>query len=131
MADVIRLSGMRELLTATDHAGKAIKRDTRAELRSVAEPVRRDASALATSSIRRIGMKWSGMRIGVTKRAVYVAPKQKGRASRANPAIRRPNLARLLMDRAMQPALDRNEANIVHGLERVIDEVGRDWGTGV
>jgi hypothetical protein len=64
------------------------------------------------------------MRTGVTQKSVYVAPKKRGTR---DTRLRRPNFAGLLMDRAMQPALDRNASGIEAAFERFLDEVGRDW----
>ena len=124
---VVVVRGLREFVAACDHADKRIRREVRGELRSVAEPVRHDAETLARSTIPRIGPLWPLMRVGVTRSLVYVAPKQRGRLSRANPALRRPNLAGLLMDRAMEPALTQNVPGIQASVERVLDQVGRDW----
>jgi hypothetical protein len=65
------------------------------------------------------------MRVGVTRHTVYVAPKQ--RAGRGGPGRGRPNLAGLLMDRAMLPALKTNAPRIELGLRSMLNEVGRDW----
>lgn len=124
---VIVVKGLREFVAACDHADKQIRREVRGELRGVAEPVRRDAEGLAKSAIPRIGPLWPLMRVGVTRSLVYVAPRQRGKLSRANPALRRPNLATLLMDRAMEPALTQNAAGIEQRVERFLDDVGRDW----
>lgn len=64
------------------------------------------------------------MRVGITQRSVYVAPRKRG--ARAG-ARKRPNLAGLLMDRAMAPALAARQAEAVRRLERVLETVGRDW----
>lgn len=123
----IVIKGMREFVAACDHAGRRIKQEVRSELRAVAEPVRREAEIRASTTISHIGLQWPMMRVGVTRSLVYVAPKQRGRLSRANPRLRRPNLATLLMDKAMEPALARNAATIEGAVERFLDDVGRDW----
>lgn len=122
----IHIQGLREMSRAFAKADKNLKKELTATLKDVAEPVRADATVRAEQEIRNIGQLWSQMRTGVTSRVVYVAPKRRGRQS----ALRRPNLAGLLMDRAMQPALDAHAGQIERELERMLDGIGRDWGRG-
>ncbi len=123
----IHLKGMQPLLSAVNRSEKTLKRELRTELKVVAEPVRREAEELARSSIRNIGDPWSRMRTGVTTRLVYVAPVNRGVKGRGNDPRRRPNLANLLMDRAMQPALNRNQPQIMEGLESMLGRVGAEF----
>src|SRR5262245_45001915 len=104
----LAVENLRETMRAFRRADKTLNREMRAGLRDVAEPVRSSAEHLAVTGIPRIGIPWSRMRVGVTQSFVYVAPRERGRASRTNPRIRRPNLKTLLLDRAMEPALERN-----------------------
>jgi hypothetical protein len=108
-------------------ADKQLKRDYRESLRSLAEPVKVEAQARATQEITNIGSRWSLMRVGVTQKLVYVAPQERGRASRRNVAIRRPNLATLLMDEAMQPALDNNAQHIEERFGDLLDAMATTW----
>ena len=71
--------------------------------------------------------KWAQMRIGVTQTLVYVAPQQRGIKSRTDRRLRRPNLADLLMGRAMQPALDKNVSRVEVGVGLALDKVVRKW----
>jgi hypothetical protein len=84
---------------------------------------------LAVEKIARIGVPWSRMRVGVTQRDVYVAPRQRGQKGR-DQRLRRPNLFDLLMGRALQPALDQNIAKVERQLERLLDAVGSSWERG-
>lgn len=118
---------MRELQRLFARAGDEARRELRSELRLVAEPVRGDAEALAASSIRRIGIKWSRMRIGVTQKLVYVAPRQRGVKGRGVDKRRRPAFATLLQERAMEPVLRRNEPRIVADLEGVFERLAEKW----
>lgn len=127
MASAVRIRGLKDLSTAFAHAEKDTRLGFRKLEREIAEPVRRDAEALATSSIRRIGRSWSRMRVGVTRTVVYVAPVERGVRVRGRDRRRRPNLAGLLMDRAMQPALDRNEATVQRAAEELLDRIGNAW----
>ena len=124
VGETLRVEGLAELQRAFAVADKSLSRELRSSLREVAEPVRADAESLAVASIPRIGVPWSRMRVGVTRRTVYVAPKERG--TRFAPRKRR-NLAGLLMGRSMLPALRRNEPQIERRMEEMLDTVGREW----
>lgn len=119
----IAVEGMAGLQRALAGAERDVRLGVRAELRQVAEPVRSDAAALALTEIPRMARspRWAGMRVGVTRNLVYVAPRQKGTHGRG--PRRRPNLADLLMARAMEPALARHEHRIERDLEEMLDRV--------
>ncbi len=123
----IHVKGLRELERAFKLADKAEAKMLRTTLKEAADPVRRLAEGKAVSRIRNLDGKWSQFRIGSRRSAVYLAPKQKGRASRDNRALRRPNLKDLLLDRAMIPALDERREEVVHNLEHMLDTVGSRW----
>lgn len=125
MVSAVRVRGYRELNQAFAAAGKAEVKELRDALREAAEPVRADSEKLARENISRIGESWSQMRVGVTTRVVYVAPKQRARSG--NPALKRPNVAVMLMGRAMGPAVDRNTGEIEARVGHVLDTVGRTW----
>ena len=129
MAETIRVEGLRELQRAFKCADGTLQKDFRASLRAAAEPVRASAESLAVEKIRRIGVPWSRMRVGVTQREVYVAPVKRGQKGR-DQRLRRPNLFDLLMGRALEPALDRNIGKVEANVEKVLETVGRDWETG-
>lgn len=124
----VQVEGLRELNRAFARLGKDVNREMRGELKKVAEPVASDAQQLAASRIRNIGPRWSQMRVGVTQKLVYVVPKQKGRLSRRNPKLKRPNMAPLLMTRALVPALHENEQRIVQRLENLLDRLADENG---
>lgn len=126
-ADAVRVHGFRELNRAFARADRTLRDELRRGLREAAEPVRRDAESLARLEIRNIGVPWSRMRSRVTQRAVWVAPVERGVKSRAAERRRRPNLAGLLMDDAMQPSLDQNIGEVVDAIEDVLANVGRAW----
>lgn len=123
----VAVRGLTDLERAFKLAGPVASRELRKELRGLTEPVRRDAEQLARANITRIGRPWSEMRVGVTQKVVYVAPKQRGTQARRNPRLRRRNLFDLLMGRSMEPALQRNEALIEAGAQKVLDTVGKAW----
>lgn len=117
----VKVRGLRDLQRAFRVADKVLQVELRDALRDAAEPVRRDAESLARSSIRNIGEAWPQMRVGVTTRVVYVAPKQRSRGRK------RPNLAGLLAGRAMEPALERNRHDVEQRVGRALDVVGAAW----
>ena len=121
----VAVRGLRELNRTFKHAPKDVRREIRDEYRTVAEPVRSTAEILAVSSIRRVGLNWSRMRTGITTTLVYVAPRQRGVKGRGRG--RRPKFGTLLMDRAMQPALERNEHRIEADFDRMLGRLVHDW----
>jgi hypothetical protein len=68
------------------------------------------------------------MRIGVTRTLVYVAPRQRG--VRGQGPKRRPNLADLMMSRAMEPALERHAGELEANVERMLDRVADQFNHG-
>jgi hypothetical protein len=123
VAGAVEIRGLRELDRAFTQISRDVKRGIRKELRDAGAPVRSRAEQLAVAEIRNIGGRWSGMRIGVTSRTVYVAPRP--RRSGGSP---RPNLAGLLLNRAMQPALDEQRDEVIRRLESWIDRVAAKNG---
>lgn len=119
----VRVEGLRALSRAFAVADKTLSRELRKGLRDAAEPVRADAEALASSRISNIGVSWSRMRVGVTRSSVYVAPRERGTRGRS----RRSNLAGLLLERAMQPALEANIGDVEEAVDDVLATVGRAW----
>lgn len=127
MAAAVTLRGLAELERLMAAAGPEAKRALNAELRSVAEPIRSDVERLAVAGIPRIGPKWSRMRIGVTRKAVYVAPRQRGVKGRGDDPRRRPKFADLLLERAMDPALKRNEPLIQRRVDELFHRIANEW----
>lgn len=123
----ISVRGLRDLTRAFAAADKTLQRELRGRLRAAAEPVRADAEASAVREIRNLreGDSWSRMRVGVTQRLVYVAPRERG--SRGFSRKRRPRFGDLLMGRAMEPALQRNRDEVVREVDELLGSVGRDW----
>lgn len=126
MAEV-RVRGLVELNRALRRTEKDVRLGIRKELRSVAEPIRSDAETLASSSIRNIGPNWSRMRVGLTVDTIYVAPRERGVKRRGEQRRRRPNMADLLMNRAMQPALERHKDDIERDFGRMLDRVADNF----
>lgn len=118
----VRVEGLNEFLRVARASEKRVRSDVRAGLREAAEPVRSRAQSLAASNISRLGPRWGAMKVGVTLNYVYVAP-----AARRAGGSPRPNLGGLLMQKAMSPALDEKRGEVEDRLEKVLDDIGRDW----
>ncbi len=128
MADAVRVDGLAELSRAFARADRSVRLEFRGTLRKAAEPVKRDAQSLALSQISHMTIPWSGMRIGVTRSLVYVAPKQRGVKSRSDRGRRRPKFADKLRDEALDPALEQNIDGIVRDTELMLNGIAGDWG---
>lgn len=127
MPAAIQVRGLRDLERAFKLAGPAANSELRKALAEVGEPIAHDAETLARTSIRNIGEPWSRMRVGVTQKVVYVAPRERGKKSRVNPRLRRRNLFDLMMGRSMEPALARNFPFIEKRVDHALATVGREW----
>jgi hypothetical protein len=123
----VKVKGLRELSAVIARTSKDASRDLRTGLRAVAEPIRVDAERLAETRIRNIGPQWGKMRVGVTRRMVYVAPRKRGVKNRGADPRRRPQFATLLEQRAMTPALRQNEHRIEQATEEVFADLSRKW----
>ncbi len=126
MAEAVRVRGLNELHRALKNADKDTRLGIRKVERQVAEPVRVEAQALASREISQIGREWSTMRIGITTNVVYVAPK--ARRKRGSP---RPNLAPLLMDKAMAPALEKHRARVESEMQDALDHMADNFNRGI
>lgn len=132
MPGAVVVEGLRELEILFAAAGRQANRDLRSALRKAAEPVRRDAEALALSKIRRMTIPWSQMRVGVTRQSVYVAPKLRGvKSGNPHDPRRRHNLVALMLDRAMEPALEANKAEVIRAIEEMLDRVAHNFNRDV
>jgi hypothetical protein len=130
MAGAVELQGFKELQSSLKRMALAVPVALSGELVKVAEPVRRAAELKSGEEIRNIlsptaEVDWWRMRTGITTREVYVAPKQRG--VRSGPR-KRPNLALLLLEKAMKPALAENEGNVLRGVENVLDGLVKRYG---
>src|SRR5262245_4834528 len=119
----VRVTGLREMNAALRKLDRASAKAVRDEIKSAGEPVRREAEGMAVAHIRRIGPEWSQFRLGMTSRDVYIAPRRRRR--RGSP---RPNLAVLLVERAMKPAAERHRQEIVQRVSRAMDILIRRFG---
>lgn len=118
------VKGLADMQKAWTVADRETSKELRAALRESARPVQQDAQALALHTIRRMTVPWSRMKIGVTRRSVYVAPKQRETRIKTR---KRPKFADLLAARAMQPALDKNILKVQANVDDALQTVGRKW----
>lgn len=120
----LRVEGYNELQRAFALADPALQKRLRATLIDAGSPVRTDAEHLASTEIRHVGAEWSRMRVGVTRRVVYVAPVARGTREAKR---KRPNMGTLLMRRALEPALDQNSGRTLATVEHMLDVLAGDW----
>ena len=120
----VRVDGLRDLDRAFALFGKEEKKKFRVRLAEAAEPVRERAQELADENITNIGSEWSEFRIGVTTKAVYIAPRHRrsGHASYV-----RPKFGGLLMYEAMSPALEENKTAVADNIDSMLGELGDLW----
>jgi len=125
----VAVTGLRELNAAFAKSDKETRLGVRGVQREVAEPVRLGAETLAVIRIPNVGFRWWRMRVGVTRALIYVAPKERGIRQRAN-SRRRPRFADLLMNRAMEPALEARRPQLEADTERMLDRIANDFNKG-
>lgn len=120
MAGAVRVEGLRELKRALARIDAQLHDDLEHVMRDAGEPVRASAERLASANIPNIGDRWGGMRLGIARGGamIYIAPKARRRSGSP-----RTNLAPLLLNRAMLPALDDNRDEVILRLERMLDRV--------
>src|SRR5262245_32130457 len=121
----VHVEGLSELNKAFREMDKNLYKELRATLKQAVEPVRLDAQVRASREISNIGDYWYRMRVGVTTHSVYAAPSQ--RSNTRDGRFRRPNLANLLMDRAMAPALNANADKVEGQVGQMLDHLFNEW----
>lgn len=114
----IQVTGLRELNRSLRKLERSAAKSVRDELKSAGEPVRREAESMALGHIRRMTVDWSQMKLGMTSKDVYIAPRRRRRRGTG-----RPNLAILLMERAMKPAAELHRQEVVQQLSRAMDRL--------
>lgn len=130
MADgAIRIIGLKELSRDFKRMSKQLSDELTDELKEAAQVVADDAEELALTRIRNMprSPRWAGMRIGVSRAQgmVYVVPAAR---SRRKPGRGRGNLADLLLDEAMDPAVEKNQQKVVGKLEDMLDRLADNNG---
>ncbi len=133
MPSTVIVTGLAQIQRDLAKSGPAVSKAMRQGLRDAAEPVAKLAenNALAKIGVHhgntmRRSPQWAVTRIGVTRSAVYIAPKKRGVKSH-NPfdPRRRPNLVGLMLGRAYDPALDTMEPVVLARVNRLLGEVIR------
>lgn len=127
MAEAIRVIGLKELSRDFKRMSKDLSDRLVDELKEAAQVVADDAEDLALTRIRNMprSPRWAGMRIGVSRAQglVYVVP-----AARSRRRTHRPNLADLLLEEAMDPAVEKNQKKVVERLEEMLDRLANSNG---
>lgn len=115
----VRVKGLRSLLRATDAAGKDTKKLVRDELRKAAEPVRAEATRLFAPVDARSAAKY-----GISVRRVgTVAVEQRLRRTTGQ----HPEFGSLQMRRALLPALETKQDEVVAHLEDALERLAQRW----
>jgi histone H3/H4 len=133
MADqpsAVVVRGLTDLQRAFSRVSRDLGSGVREALEAAGEPVRSEASQLALqeiSGMRRSRLPWWQMRVGVTRKVVYVAPVRRGMKSSGRERFRRPKLAPRLLDEAMIPALEHNRARLEGEILETLDDLFRMW----
>ena len=128
----INVKGLAETYRAFGNISEDVQDELRDGLEEVGKPVQALGERYALERIRNMPRSpaWAEMRIGVSKREalVYMVPDNTGRAGRGRGKRKRKNLASLLMNRAMDPAVEDNVDTTARELEKVIDKLSRREG---
>lgn len=127
----IRIEGLRELERAFKLYDAGLVKGLREALEAGAEVVRPDAETLAAQTIKRSSVDWTRMRVGVLKRVGFVAPVERGRFSKRGRVSRerygRPKTKTLLLERALEPALERNVGRVEQEFEDALRDLAKRW----
>jgi hypothetical protein len=122
-ASAVRVKGLHELQRDFRKLSRDLSKEVRDELKQAAEPVADRAQDLALSEISHMTGRWSEMKVGATQKSVYVRPRARRRGGRP-----RPNFAPLMLERAMDPALEQRSADVVRALEGTLDRLAGRHG---
>jgi hypothetical protein len=126
-AFTVELDGLVEMQRALRQLEPAILKQLNDDLKRAAEPVATTAEVLALNKIRnmRKSPRWSEFRVGSYVGLIYIAPRKRGTKVRSR---QRPNLAGLLMDRAMEPALSVNESFVAGAADGAVGKAVKAMG---
>lgn len=121
----VRVRGLKEMTRAFKRISKELDSMLVLELKDAGEDVRKDAEDLALGKITNMprSPRWAGMKITVNRAQGLVSMVPAARSARRKGGSR-PNLANLLLDRAMDPAKEKNAAAVVGKVEDLIDRLG-------
>jgi hypothetical protein len=119
-----------DLTRLLQQADVAYKDGIREQLDESIQPLAAEVEALALAGVRRMprSPQWSDMRTGVAPDVAYVVPVQRG-VKKANRRAR-PNLATLMLGRAMNPALEHQKPRIEREFDVLFGRVAADFNGG-
>lgn len=118
-ASTVRVRGLREMQRDFRRMSGDLRDESREALREAAEPVRREAQALFAPISAESA---AGYRVRVRARGVSVE-----QSLRRTTGLR-PDFGRRQMGRALIPALERRQAEVIRGLERMLDRLAGNNG---
>ena len=110
---VYEIDGLREFQRNLAKINKGASAAVRKGIRDAAKPVALRAEQHALGEISNIGLEWHRIRIGSPAGQVYLAPKMRNRGGRP-----RPNLAGLLMNEAMLPAVGEKREEFLRAVQK-------------
>jgi len=115
----VRVQGLRELQRDFRKLSKDLSKEVREELKKAAEPVRKEAADLFSGISADSA---SGYRVAVRARGVSVEQRRRRTTGL------RPDYGRLQMRRALLPALDAKQDEVVKGLDHMLGRLAGDHG---
>ena len=128
----VKVEGIDMLVRRFDMVDARVKAGMRREILAASKPVAVFARNMALANIRNMDYspKWAVMKIGIERKSltgVYMVPKShqlgKNRMGRS-----RPNLNPLLLDRAMEPAVDMMRPVVIASMDRMVKEEMHRFG---
>lgn len=135
MPATVIVANLPEIQRALAKTGPAVEEAMKEGLRDAAEPVAKLAENLSLAKIKRMrrSPQWAVTRIGVTRSAVYIAPKERGVKSR-NPFdprrrglnIKKGGLVTQMMGKSFDPALTTMEPVVLARVNHLLREVIRN-----
>lgn len=123
----LKVEGLQPLIRSFKNMGGDVHKELNDSLRAAAAPVETDAEHLAMTRIRNMPRSphWAGMRIGVSvaRGVVFMVP-----AARSKRTRKRRKFGDLLLERAMDPALERNAVKVEHEVDRMLGRLAGENG---
>lgn len=113
-AGSVKVKGLRELQRDFRAISKEASKEVRESLREAAEPVRQEAQSLFSGVDARSA---AGYKVRVRQRGVAVEQ------SRRRTTGQHPEYGALQMRRALLPALESRENDVVEGIEKALDRL--------
>ena len=120
----VKVTGLREFQRDIKRFSKDVDKGLTKELKRAAEPVKTEARARSLANISHLSQtpRWAGMRVGVSRGAVFVVPSARRRGGSP-----RPNLGVLLL-RQMEQAAEEKQDETRRNIEQWIDNLNDRYG---